>query len=82
VPTTPISSLFCSQNGGRVAIGANPAGSSTLVSTLMPLVISNVVERARNGGGAGLGAGAVEHAPRLAAQVRIRMRTDLGIEKR
>ena len=83
VPTTPISSPFCIQIGGREGIGANPLGIATLVSTLMPLVTSSVVERATNGGGPGLGASVVEHDARLTtAKARIRMRTDLSIEKR
>src|SRR5208283_5949649 len=83
VPTTPISSPSSSQMGGRVEIGANPSGIPTLVSTLMPLVTASVVERATNGGGAGLGAFAVEHdATPTAANARITMRKDLGIQKR
>ena len=39
-----------------MGIGANPLGIWTLVSTLMPLVTSRVVERPANGGGAVLGA--------------------------
>jgi hypothetical protein len=69
--------------GGRVGIGANPFGIPTAVSTLMPLVTSRVVERATNGGGTGLGAFAVEHDATLAAaNARITMRKDLGIQKR
>ena len=84
VPTTPISSLFCIQIGGREGIGANPCGSATLVSTLMPVVTASVVERERNGGGPGLGAGAlVEHDATLKTlRARTRMRTDLRMEKR
>src|SRR5208283_3250098 len=83
VPTTPISSPSSSQMGGRVAIGAKPSGISTLVSTLMPLVTSMVVECATNGGGPGLGAVAVEHDATLTTlNARIKMKTDLGIEKR
>jgi hypothetical protein len=48
------------------------------------LVTASVVERATNGGGPGLGASVlVEHDARLTTvKARIRMRTDLGIEKR
>jgi hypothetical protein len=46
-------------------------------------VTASVVERATNGGGPGLGAGAVEHDAKLTtATAKIRMRTDLGIGKR
>jgi hypothetical protein len=50
----------------------------------MPLVTASVVERATNGGGPGLGAGApVEHDAKLTTvTARIRMKKDLGIEKR
>lgn len=66
-----------------MAIGANPFGIATSVSTLIPLVTASVVERARNGGGPGLGAFVVEHDATLTTvKARIRMRTDLGIEKR
>ena len=66
-----------------MGIGANPLGIWTLVSTLMPLVTSRVVERPANGGGAVLGALAAEHDARLtAANARITMRKDLSIQKR
>src|ERR1700689_4198510 len=81
VPTTPISSPPCIQIGAREGIGANPFGIATLVSTLMPLVTASVVERARNGGGPGLGV-VVEHDATLTmVRARIKMRKDLGIEK-
>jgi hypothetical protein len=83
VPTAPISAPFCSHIGGRPAIGANPFGISTVLSTLMPLVISSVSERATNGG-FGLGASTVvEHAHRPApTRARIRVRKDVDIQKR
>jgi hypothetical protein len=66
-------------------MGANPDGISTIVSTLMPLVISSVADRAMSAGGAGLGGGesAVEHeaAPKPTAAMTA-IRKDLYIEKR
>ena len=50
----------------------------------MPLVTSSVADRATNTGAAGMGASTfVEHDEKpTAVSARIRMRKDLGIEKR
>src|SRR6266853_6360715 len=82
VPITPISAPFCSHSGGRPAIGAKPSGIPTVVITLMPLVISSVSERARNGGfGLGVSTVVVEHAHELiATRARMKVRKDLRIK--
>ena len=84
VPTTAISALFSSQIGARAAIGAKPCGNDTLVTILIPLLISSVVERATNGGVAGLADGsALEHDSTLTTMsAASSMTKDLNMQKR